>query len=465
MRMRWVAPLVVAVALPSGLAQAATTERVSVDSAEGQADLFAGPPGATLGSFHPSISSDGRFVAFESSATDLAAGDTNGVVDVFVRDRGAGTTIRVSLTNAGAQGNDFSAAPEISGDGRFVAFESGATNLVAGDTNGLNDIFVRDLVAGTTERVSVDSDEHQLNGSTEPAISADGRFVVFRTLGPGAPNAILVRDRRLGVTELASVPPPGLALSDAFSPSISGDGRFVAFPAFLPGNVDSVLVLHDRSTGTSEALGLNEGPAALSADGRVIALTSGVGVASTVIVLNRTTGARTSVGRGFDVRLSADGRVVAFTEVGDEPFGTQDVIVHDLATGTEERASVSSSGEPGNFISGPADLSATGRFVVFTSFATNLVPGDTNGAYDIFVRDRARSVADLLAALRDRIRGFGLPNGITTSLLANVRPACGALAALAHHARALAGKKLTLAQAAGLIADVGQVRSALGCSG
>jgi Tol biopolymer transport system component len=465
MRRRWIAVVVVVVALPTAIAQAGTTERVSVDSTEGQADLFAAPPGVSTGSFHPSISSDGRIVAFDSNATDLVAGDTNGGFDVFVRDRGAGTTRRVSVTSAGAQANDFSAAADISGDGRFVAFESGATNLVAGDTNGVNDIFVRDVLAETTERVSVDSDEHQLRGSIEPAISGDGRFVAYRTFVPGAPAAILVRDRQLGTTDVASVAPPGYVLSDAFSPSISGDGRFVAFPAFLPGDVDSVLVLHDRATGTSEALGLNAGPAALSADAGVIAFTTGAGTASSVRVLDRAAGTTESLGRGFDVRVNGDGRFVAFIEVADVPFGIQDVIVHDLATGTEESASVSSSGEPGNDGSGPADLSANGRFVAFMSAARNLVPDDTNGVYDIFVRDRAPSVAELLAALRNRIRGFGLPKGIETSLLAKARAACGPLAALANQARAQAGKRLTESQAAELMADVDQIRAALGCAG
>jgi hypothetical protein len=314
--------------------------------------------------------------------------------------------------------------------------------------------------------VSVDSGEHQLpGGSIEPGISGDGRFVVFRTVASGAPDQVLVRDRQLGTTEVASVAPPGYGLSDAFSPSISADGRFVAFPAFLPGDVDSVLVLHDRATGTSEALGLNAGPAALSADGRVIAFTTGVGVASSVSVLDRVAGTTESLGRGFDVRISTDGRFVAFIEVADVPFGAQDVIVHDRATGARESASVSSSGEPGNDSSGPADLSADGRFVALASAARNLVPDDTNGVDDIFVRDRAPSVADLLTALRNRIRSLGLPKGIETSLLAKTQAACGPLGALANQARAQAGKKLTQSQSAQLIADADQIRAALGCAG
>jgi hypothetical protein len=262
------------------------------------------------------------------------------------------------------------------------------------------------------------------------------------------------------------VPPPGYALSDAFSPAISGDGRFVAFPAFLPGNVDSVLVLRDRLAGTSEALGLNRGPAALSADGRVIALTIGVGTASFVMVLDRGAGTTEPIGPGFDVRLSADGRFVAFTEVADVDVigpGPQDVLVHDRVTDTTEPASVSSSGEPGNDGSGPADLSADGRFVAFGSAASNLVPDDTNSVLDIFVRDRAPSVTDLLTALHDRIRSFGLSKGIENSFLAKVKADCDSIGALVNHARAQAGKTLNEAQAAQLIADSRQIRAALGC--
>jgi hypothetical protein len=224
-----------------------------------------------------------------------------------------------------------------------------------------------------------------------------------------------------------------------------------------------VLVLHDRSSGTSEALGLNEGPAALSADGGVIALTTGQGVASSVVVLRRASGSRESLGRGFDVHISANGRFVAFMEVADEPFGVQDVILHDLTTGAEEPVSVSAGGAPADAVSGPSDISADGRFVAFMSYATNLVPGDTNGVPDIFVRDRASSPTELLRDLRQLIRSFGLPKGLETSLLRKARPRCGPLAALAHQARAQAGKKLSLAQAMLVIADARQLSAALGC--
>ena len=142
-------------------ASAQTTERVSVDSTGNQAE------GADYSvTYIPSISADGRFVAFTSAAINLVPGDTNGVADVFVHDRLTGTTERVSVDSAGTQGNGNSSEPSISADGRFVAFSSDATNLVPGDTNGARDVFVHDRLTGTTERVSVDSTGAEGNSSS-----------------------------------------------------------------------------------------------------------------------------------------------------------------------------------------------------------------------------------------------------------------------------------------------------------
>ena len=209
--------------------QLGTTERVSVDSLGGQGN------GA---SDVPSMSADGRYVAFFSSATNLVAGDTNGVIDIFVRDRQAGTTVRVNVDSGGAQADGDSYSAVLSGDGRYVAFGSIATNLVAGDTNAAVDVFVRDLPSGTTERVSVDSSGAQGNAaSTAGLISADGRFVVFES---GASNLVagdtntkhdtFVRDRQSGTTERVSVTSTGAeGHNNSNTGGISSDGRYVAF--------------------------------------------------------------------------------------------------------------------------------------------------------------------------------------------------------------------------------------------
>src|SRR5260221_1304520 len=200
---------------------AQVTQRVNVKTGGGQGN------GGTV-AYSMSISADGRYVAFVDNSTDLVQGDTNGFDDIFVRDRIAGTTERVSVATGGAQADGGSQLPSISADGRFVAFESAATNLVSGDTNGLDDVFVRDRVAGTTERVSLSTNGAQAYHLCElPSISADGRYVAFDSaaggLVPGDTNQrgdIFVRDRIAGTTERESVDSSGV--------QGSGDSQFAA---------------------------------------------------------------------------------------------------------------------------------------------------------------------------------------------------------------------------------------------
>jgi len=218
------------------------TDRVSVDSTEAQANQD---------SYLPSISADGRYVAFESHATNLAPGDTNGRYDVFVRDRQLGTTERVSIGSAGEQGNSDSVNASISADGRYVAFMSESSNLVAADTNGSWDVFVRDLQLGVIERVSLDSNDVQgdgNSGTSTVSISSDGRFVTFESdatnLVPGDTNGtrdIFIRDRQLGTTERVSVDSAGAQGNNTSSYSgwlsISADARYVAFESSIATNL------------------------------------------------------------------------------------------------------------------------------------------------------------------------------------------------------------------------------------
>ncbi len=208
-------------------------------------------------SFAPSLSSDGRFVAFESDATDLVRDDTNSVRDIFVRDRQTATTERVSVASDGTEANAGSFSAALSADGRFVAFESDATNLVPGDTKGARDIFVRDRQAGTTERVSVASDGTEADGgSGSVAISADGRFVAFdsvaRNLVEGDTNGVsdvFVHDRQTGATGRVSVAADGTQANrgsrGSLLPATSADGRFIAFDSDannLPGSATTGIV-------------------------------------------------------------------------------------------------------------------------------------------------------------------------------------------------------------------------------
>ena len=185
-----------------------------------------------------SLSTDGRYVVFASSATDLVSGDTNGKEDVFLRDMVTGTTTLVSVGTGVNDGDSDSA--RVSDDGKFVVFESDATNLVAGDTNGENDLFVRDLVAGTTTRVSVGYENGNNNqeaalGGTSGVISADGTKVVFVTsssLAASDSNSssdIYVRDLQLGTTTLVSVDTNGNATGGNGFPGMSANGQYVVF--------------------------------------------------------------------------------------------------------------------------------------------------------------------------------------------------------------------------------------------
>jgi Tol biopolymer transport system component len=205
----------------------------------------------------PSISSDGRYVAFQSYATNLVQGDTNNASDIFVHDLKTGKTERVSVASNGKQGNDASDTPAISGNGRYVAFWSMATNLVHGDTNGLPDVFVHDRVTGKTERVSVASNGNQATGVylfqetyNRVDLSSDGRYVTFsyeaNNLAPGiskntcdnngdgtkeSPCAnVFVHDRSTGKTSLISVSTKNTAANNNSSyPSISSSGQWIAF--------------------------------------------------------------------------------------------------------------------------------------------------------------------------------------------------------------------------------------------
>ncbi|MGO1080896.1 TolB family protein, partial [Inquilinus sp. CA228] len=193
------------------------------------------------GSFVPALSADGRFVVFESNASNLVAGDSNGVADIFLRDTLTGATTRLSAAGDGTEGNSGSFRALVSADGRFVVFESFASNLVAGDSNNVRDIFLRDTLTGAITLVSAAGDGTQGNSvSLAAQVSADGRFVVFESyasnLVAGDSNGvsdIYLRDTLTGTTTRLSVGLGGAqANGSSFSAAISADGRFVTFSSF-----------------------------------------------------------------------------------------------------------------------------------------------------------------------------------------------------------------------------------------
>jgi Tol biopolymer transport system component len=347
---------------------AQTTTRVSVDSAgmEGNGE-----------SSYPSISPDGRYVAFRSLASNLVFGDTNATYDIFVHDKELGTTTRVSVSSAGTQGNGYSVGGSISADDRYVTFGSGAPNLVPGDTNGKLDVFLHDMLTGTTTRVSVDSAGTQGDGNSGgSSISADGRYVALLSsstnLVPGDTNGFsdaFVHDMLTGTTTRVSVSSSGVqGNGDAQNGTwISADGRYVAFDS-----IAANLVLGDTN-------GFN--------DCFVHDILTGATTRTSV----DSSGAEGNFGGGLGL-MSADGRYVAFSSrsinlVPGDTNGFYDVFLHDMLTGTTRRVSVDPAGTQGNGNSGATSISPDGRYVAFTSTATNLVPGDTNGAQDVFVHD------------------------------------------------------------------------------
>lgn len=406
---------------PTGL----PTSRVSVDSAGGQGDLS---------STTPSVSGAGQYVAFLSAATNLVPGDTNGVSDIFVRDRETGLTERVSVDSSGVQANSWCGSPVISADGRWVLLTSQATNLVSGDTNGQQDVFLHDRQTGNTERVSTTFSGGQANGiSYAGDISPDGRYIVFASdatnIVPGDTNGVrdvFIRDHQAGTLERVSVSTGG-GQGDAlsFGGRVSADGRWVAFPSnatnLVAGdtNASEDVFVRDRQAGTTVRVSVSSsgaqgngssgsGGESISADGRYVAFRS---LASNLVAsdtngtvdvfvrdLQASTTLRASVsslgvegngGSGSPTSMSADGRYVAFLSdatnlvLGDTNAST-DVLVHDNQTGATARASLSSSGGQASGQCLEQALSADGRYVVFRSLASDYVVGDTNAAADVF---------------------------------------------------------------------------------
>jgi Tol biopolymer transport system component len=344
---------------------ARTTVRASVDTEGGD------PNG---GSFAPSITPDGRYVAFYSSASDLVPGDGNGYDDVFVRDLVAGTTVRVSVGAGGGDANSASRSPSISADARYVAFDSYASDLVAADGNGFADVFVRDLVAGTTVLASVDTNGGDSDGHTfAPSLSADGTDVAFYSyasdLVPGDQNGVVdvfVRNLVAGTTVRASVSTDGGDAHDSsWQPSISADGQHVAFWSYA-----GDLVVKDGNH---------------LADIFVRDLVAGTTVRASV-----DTAGHDSDGGSFACALSSDGRYVMFQSnasdlVTGDGNGLSDVFLRSLDDRVTTRVSVDTAGGDPNGGSGGPLISASGRYVAFFSYAGDLVPGRGDKGADVFL--------------------------------------------------------------------------------
>jgi WD40 repeat protein len=409
-----VLPAVAAAALAAPAAAAPQTERVSVSSSERQGN---GPSTQPLYRVAPTLSRTGRFVVFASDARNLVPGDTNGESDVFVRDRKAGTTRRVSLTSKGAQASRRSIYPSISSSGRYVAFQSQAS-LARGDRGSGWDVYVRDLKLRKTTLVSIRP--NGVHRGDDAAISGDGRSVVFQSRRPsrtrGLPGKVDIFVRHLGArrTERVTVSPTGEGAASYFhsqTASISGNGRFVAFDSeannLVAGdhNLGQDVFVRDLKRHVTIRIGgdkangdeTTDSPA-MSGNGRFVTLHSnapeitGGDDARGWFRRDLKTGATLRIPPEYPspsytapASLSDNGNIVVFG-ISDPDNHTSVVSVHDVAKNTTTRVSVDSAGQPPDAGTQGAAISGDGRFAGFSSSATNLVSGDTNGTQDVFVR-------------------------------------------------------------------------------
>jgi Tol biopolymer transport system component len=429
-----IAPAAVVLLTVADVAAGQGTIRVSVSSAGAQANGRSG---------NPVISADGRYVAFESEATNLVANDVDGYTDVFVHD------LLTHETTLRAEGAAF---PSLSADGRFLTYTTLAGGIVANDTNGTWDTFVHDRETGEIVRVSVDSFGNEghipFGGDVPhfPSISADGRVVAFQTMAglvqddANGAGDVYLHDRLTGETIRASVRFDGSPSSGASgNPFVSGDGRYVAFDStdneMAPGDTARCtspgwrdhpcqdVYVFDRITGRTvrESQSVDGGQvngdswtANLSANGRYLAFSSrATNLVSNdtptfdLFVRDRWTGTTTKAsvdssgvpanGDSSVPRLSADGHTIVFrseaTNLVPGVTPPSQIYCRNLITGTTTLVSVRPDGTAANNASNLPSISRSGRYVSFVSFAMDLVPDDTNYAFDVFVRDRGAPLA------------------------------------------------------------------------
>jgi Tol biopolymer transport system component len=389
------AAMAILLILSSAAASAAETTMISRRSQRNPSNGASG---------EPATSENGGVVAFRSAATNLAERCNNGFTHIFVRDRNTGTLGCVSVNSNGDQSNRDSFAPSISADGRFIAFTSTATNL-AGDNcdNGFHQIYVRDRVSGTTRCISVNSNDRNGNGDSHASsISEDGRFIAFDSAASNLTengcdngrNHIFVHDRTTGRVACVSVRSNGDdANGDSFDPSISADGQVVVFQSTATNlaprcnNGNSHVYIRDLETRETHCVSLNnEG--------------------------------EQSNGNSALARVSADGRFVVFQSDSTNVTrrcvnGAIHIFVRDLVEGRITCASVDNRGNQGNADSVQPSISSNGRFVAFSSVATNLSGNRcADGVAQVFLRDRLDEKTGCASVVgRKKVQG----NGASTS--------------------------------------------------
>lgn len=363
-----------------------TVERVSVDSNEAEANAF---------NESPSISANGRYAVFASTASNLVSDDTNGVEDIFLRDLYLGTTERISIGLSSAEANGASTLPTISPDGLYVGFVSDATNLVANDTNGYRDAFIYNVATHTTTRINgVNGDQY----TNRPVVSPDGNYWVFASLA----SNLVVEDMNghvdifvynLSAATLTRVglPPIGESNNDSTSAVVSTNGNYVAFRSLA-----SNLVSSDTNN-LDDIFYYNTQNNALS------------------LISISTTGSQAN-GSSDRPAISADGRYVVFSSdatnlVSGDTNGVTDIFLRDTVAGTTTRVSLTDNNHNANGASTYPAISTDGRYVEFSSTATNLVAGDTNGVSDMFIRDLQAGTIRRISVNASGIQGNGDSSG------------------------------------------------------
>ncbi|MGN6134152.1 MAG: PKD domain-containing protein [Aureliella sp.] len=393
---------------------------------------------ANAASSEPAISANGQYVVFSSLASDLVPGDTNNCRDVFVKDLTDGSIVRVSTDSEQQQADKQSSEPTISADGRYVAFTSSATNLVPGDTNGVADVFLKDLETGITSRLSIDALGVEVDGpSFQPWLSADGSTVAFASLGDIMANGSANERRQIFVRKLGALAVTPVSVNaqgnfgngDSYQPALSTDGTIVAFHGdatdLVEGdvNLQSDIFVKNLATeemtriGSSSLHSQNWGSsyaASISSDGGRIAFFSyasdliegDTNDKGDVFVMDFETHqlSRISVaddgseadGDSYQPTLSADGRYVSFYSAASQltmqdDNGVPDVFVKDLDENRLTLVSTTSENAQADNVSSQPILSGDGQHVAFVSFAANLVDGDHNVAEDIFVKNLTNS--------------------------------------------------------------------------
>lgn len=385
----------------------------------------------------PATSANGDLIAFDSDATNLTANDTNAQADVFVRNRYTSEVELISRTPSGAVGNGESVFADISADGRYVVFESAATNLLAvADQNSARDIFVRDRQTGVTSLISKSSGGAQGDGVSEnPSISENGRYVAFDSLATNLvandtndSQDVFVHDRQNGTTVRVSLSSGGVQGDEtSWNAAISGDGEWVAFASiattlvsgdtngfqdiFLRDLVNNQTYRVSESTGGAQGNNDSDAPA-VSADGRYVVFESratnldggDAGSFSDIFLYDHQGGAVTRITEAYDgtpidgdchlANISDDGSLIVYDSEasviipGDANNHFADVFLYDVAAGETTLLSRSSGGAQGNNDSYQAAISGDGEVIAFASLASNLVFGDTNGRQDVFIHAR-----------------------------------------------------------------------------